>query len=428
MLRLIEMSEGKNQRKGRGLSLSYATNMCRRLDHLHRYKLTYLESSDQTVITTDEADELLSLLENDKIKKRSGDTYAPGAKRKFKDALVKYQEWRYDKEELQGEWDPPTTFSDDRSSQTTARTFTLEELGRLFEAAEEYKSLPSYYDVSEEQQEKIDALVAQRLSIPKEEVTVKDRQRADFSTKYRALILVSYDAGLTPKEIQRATKDWFYPKRQLLKIPTEHATKEREKETVALSDAACEALSKWIQERRHLKQYDGRTELWLNREGNPYESGPLCHLLRQVCEEASISGDDNDPIRWYSLRRTMAEHTKTQGGLEEASDQLRHSRLDTTQEEYPNTVPGKRRSTLNETHEKAQQAAEDPDYDPYGKESPRRVMDTHRPTTSGSDEAVTPVDDQKVHVDAVIPDTAEAKADITEELWSDDDDEESPPD
>ncbi len=351
-------TRGKNHAKYVGLSESHADNLLSRLDQIHRFVIDYLNPDDTVVITPDEADEVLLLLARDEITQENGETYAEGAKRKFSNALSKYLEWRYREGPVPFQWQPRIKFSDNKHEQTKAATFSVEELGQLFDAAEEYKSLPSYYDASEEQQDQIDALVAQRLSIPKDQVATEDRLKADFSTKLYSLISVAYDAGMLPKEIGNAVVDWYKPHEQVLVIPHAAAAKERDEEVVVLSDEAAEALSKWIRERRHLEKYDGRDELWLNREGNPYSSGSLNHMLRQLCDEAGIV-KESAPIRWYSLRRSMIRDMKTDGSLEEAGDQARHANLSTTQNEYPNTRREMRRNTLNDIRKDADQAAQD---------------------------------------------------------------------
>ena len=409
-------TRGKSHVKHEGLSESHADNLLSRLDQVHRFGIEYLDPDDPVVISPDEADEILRLLARDEITQASGDDYAEGSKRKFSNALKKYLEWRYRVGAVEFEWQPRIKFSDDESEYTQAAIFTLDEIGRLFDTAEECKSLPSYYDSSPEQQDQIDALVAQRLSIPKEDVTSNDRINADFSTKIWSLVTVAYDCGMLPKEIQQATTEWYKPQEQAFVIPRDQAAKERENEWLALSDESVEALTKWIRERRHLEKYDERNELWLNREGNPYDSGSLNHLIRSLCDEAGII-KESEPIRWYSLRRSMVMHMKSDGSLEEAGDQARHSRLETTQENYPNTLPEKRRSSLNKTRERATRAAADPGYDPYGTD-PSTEGNESGDTHAGAEDTVSRAGEHSMHIDAVIPPSRQAKSEVVEHIWT----------
>jgi integrase len=412
-------TRGKNHVKQDGLSSSHADNLLSRLDQVHRFTIDYLDIDDPTVITPDDADEVLLLLARDVITQTNGDTYAEGAKRKFSNALSKYLEWRFREGSVEFQWQPRIKFSDNRKAQTKAATFSIEELGWLFDVARDYKSLPSYYDTSAEQQDRIDALVAQRLSIPKSQVSRQERLEADFSTKIWSLVTVAYDCGLIPVEIQRATVDWYKPQEQAFVVPHKQAAKERESYRLALSDESAEALTQWIRERRHLKKYDGRDELWLNRKSNPYDSGSLNSMIRNLCEEADIV-KESQPVRWYSLRRSMVMHMKSEGSLEEAGDQARHDRLETTQEDYPNTPTDKRRNTLNTTRDKATRAASDPEYDPYETDSPMASRGSGN-SDGESEDVVSRAGENGMHIDAVIQSNRQAKSEVVEKVWRFDD-------
>ena len=310
---------------------------------------------------------------------------------------------------IEYEWEPKINFSDGKGD--SADRFTYRELGLLFDEAETYGSLPSYYGTSEEEREKISGLVAQRLGIPKEEVTREDWLHADWSRKVHSMVVVGYDAGLTPIEIANAETQWYDPKENVLRIPTEYACKEREKEEVALADQSAHALSKWLQERRHLSKYDGSNKIWLNREGNPYESGSLCRLLRKLCRQAGITISERK-IVWYSLRQTMGRNVTDEGELSEANDQLRHDLLETTQQNYNQTPVERRRARLNETHRKAERSKEDPEYNPFEEETGVNIS-----TSFGTSEGpVTRTNSGDLHVDTEIPDTTEARVEITRQI------------
>lgn len=422
------MSEGQNPRRAKGLSESTAKNYIRRLDQLYRFLIRYINPGDYTQIRDDHADELLRMMDQGEITqghgRHSGNEYGESAKRKFANTLQCYFRWRYYEGSMEYEWEPRISFSDGNGEE--AHRFTHRELGLLFEEARTYGSLPSYYETSEEERDKINGLVAQRLGIPKEEVTRNDWLHADWSTHVYSLVKVGYDAGLAPVEIAAAKTHWFDPETKTLRIPTEHACKEREKQKVGLADETAEAMSEWFRERRHLEKYDGRDNIWLNREGNPYTSGSLCNLLRNLCEEAGIKTEDRK-IVWYSLRQTMGRNVTDEGELSEANDQLRHSRLETTQERYNQTPTEKLRARLNETHRKAEKAANDPEYNPYEKQEQTQTADTSsqtpsaQSTTSASEstDVITSTAGGGKHIDAVIPDTTEARVDITQQILDD---------
>lgn len=415
------ITEGKKPRRGKPLRPRTARNYVKRLDRIHRQIIIYCNPEEKTTIRADDADDYLFLVDRGEITMQNGDEYRESSKRKLSNALQKYFEWRYHEESLEYEWQPQIKFSETR--RTKAYRFTYEELGRLLNAAASYGSLPSYYSTSEEERDRISGLVAQRLGIPKDDVTREDWLRADQSTKIHSMVAVGYDAGLTPIEIGNAEVSWYDPQRQTFRIPTDKACKQREKEEVALADETADALSRWIKERRHLEQYDGTSNLWLNRDGNHYSSGNLCYLIRRLCEEAEITTEEKE-IRWYSLRYTMGRNLTEEGELSEANDQLRHKHLKSTKE-YDDTPINKLNKRINRTHEKAANAAADPGYDPYAESNTSDRDSTVTTNGDGTprfpDEVVTRVSENTIHTDAEIPDTPEARIDITRKILDHDD-------
>ena len=175
---------GNDHIKENGLSKSNTDNYFRRVDQLHRVALGSFDS-DEVMLTPDQADELMLMLARDEITKQNGGTYAKTSKRKFLDAVKKYLEWRYYEGELEFEWTPRIKFSD--GSHTQAAEFTYEEIGRLLEEAESHGKLPSYYETSAEERERINGLVAQRLGKPKETINRDDWRRADQSATIACL-------------------------------------------------------------------------------------------------------------------------------------------------------------------------------------------------------------------------------------------------
>ena len=408
-------SKGKHHRQQKGLAKATAENYVDRLDQIHREMLTLFEVDDRVMISAEDADEFLLLLARDTVTRRDGEPFAESAKRKLSNALRKYFEWRYYEKDLDFEWKPSINFSD--GNHTNAAEFTYEEIGRIFEVAKSYGKLPSYYEISSEERDGINGLIAQRLGKPKEKVNREDWQKADQSSKIWSLTSAGYDAGLTPIEVSRATIDWYKPREQILKIPSESASKEREKEVVSLSDDSDEAMSKWIRERRQLEVYDGTNKLWLNREGNPYQSGSLCSLLRSLCDEAEIPTKDR-PIRWYSLRHSVGRHMKSDGSLSQTNDQLRHQTYETTETTYGNSAPEERRETLNKSRSKAKRAANDPSYEPYSGVD----MKTHygEARENVPDDALTS-SSEGLHIDAHVKDTSKNRMQLSRQLLSDTD-------
>jgi len=409
---------GKNVKRAKGLKAKTAENYIERLDQLHRFMLRYTDTTDHTTISKEDAEKLMHLIDEGVIApqrgRNKGDEYAEDAKRKFENTLQKYFEWRSHIAATDSGWDSGLTFTD--GNQRSADSFSQEELGLIFSEAESYRSLPSYDTASEQERKKINGLVAQRLRIPKKEVTRKDWLRANKSTHVSSLVKVGYDAGLSPKEIAAAEIDWYYPRRQVLQIPTKHACKQRNKEEVVLSNDAAEVLSKWTRERRHLEKYDGTAKIWLNREGNPYESGSLCRLLRRLCKEAGINIEGRK-IVWYSLRETLGKYMKSNGGIFEANDQLRHETLASTKR-YGDTPIEGRRDSLNTIHDSAKQAAENSGTDQHEKSVMRPVEQTS--ASEPVDEVITPTDSKTIHIDTEIKDTPENRIDVSTKILDQD--------
>lgn len=423
------LEKGNNPRREIGLKEQAAGNYIGRLDQLHRFSITYLDTDDYTAIEDDEADTLLLRIDRGEITQQreanTEDEYGESAKRKFGDALQKYFEWRYHERSMPYEWEPKINFSDGNGE--SAYRFTYRELGLILDEAASYGSLPSYYDTTEEERDRINGLVAQRLGFPKEDVTQNDWLHADWSSKVNSLVTVGYDAGLAPVEVAKAEISWYDPQTKTLKIPTEYACKEREKQRVGLADESAEGLGKWMQERRHLEAYDGSTKIWLNREGNPYQSGSLCNIIRNLCEEAGVKIDGRKVV-WYSLRQTMGQKMTDEGELSEANDQLRHDHLDTTQENYNQTPVEKLQARLNETRRKAERAAADSDYNPYedeelGHDSPQSTSSRRSSRESNElADAITTTDNGDLHADIKFQDTTKARVDIARQLLDDEED------
>ncbi|WP_233204266.1 tyrosine-type recombinase/integrase [Halegenticoccus soli] len=199
--------------------------------------------------------------------------------------------------------------------------------------------------------------------------------------------------------------DWYKPKRNLLRIPNEFASKDRPTTELPLTEDTVNLLSKWIQERRHYEQYDGTNRLWLNRNGNPYTSKNLCYLVRRFCEEAGIDHEDRK-IVWYSLRHSLGKSIEEEEDLSQASDQLRHKSIETMKLFYATSSIESRRHTLEKVNETAQRAAEDPGFNPYADGGQKRTPSSAaKVPRSSTDQQSVPVK----HVDAVIENTPEGR-------------------
>jgi len=411
------LTKGKNPNRRQPLSSSLSENYHARVDQVFRFVIDRFDLSDKTELTHDQADLIVKWLDRDEIRTQSGDPYSETSKRKFADALQKYFAWKHDQNEAE-KWRPRINFTDGEHEHADKLNF--KERWQVLQAAKEYGSLPSYYETSEEERDKIDSLVAQRLGKPKAEVTRKDWERADTSSKVASLIAVALETGIIPIEVERARTDWYDAKRNILKITKEDAGKDRPTTELPLTDETGELMGKWLQERRHYEKYDGTNRLWLNRDGNPYNSKNLCYLLRRLCDEAGIDHEHRN-IVWYSLRHNLGQSIEETEDVSQARDQLRHEHIETTKKTYGESTIESRRHTLEKVNETARRAVEDPEFNPYADEpqQPTRENTPQEPVRKTQTETSAPaVDTPPTHIDAVIDDTQEDRADLAQKILS----------
>ena len=82
-----------------------------------------------------------------------------------------------------------------------------------------------------------------------------------------------------------------------------------------------------------LNDQDAQAMCGLNNADNSYKSASFCYLVRRLCYEADISRE-NQTIVWYSLRHNLGKSIEKVDSLSKASDQLRHSSMETTKGTY----------------------------------------------------------------------------------------------
>jgi integrase len=242
------------------------------------------------------------------------------------------------------EWEPEITFSNDTSTTNPKDYLTLEERKRLREAVLNYGSVPHYHSITPEERDRWKTHLARRYEKPKEEVGPKDFERAN-SWKYPSLIWTTLDAGLRPIEVERSTTEWVDLENKVLRIPKDESSKNTDNWVVSLTDRTTNALRRWLSERQNYDKYADSDSIWLTRDGNPYQSYSLNHLLRRVCDEADISTEDRD-LTWYSIRHSVGTYMAREEGLAAAQAQLRHKSPETTLR-YDQTPVEDRRDALN---------------------------------------------------------------------------------
>lgn len=141
--------------------------------------------------------------------------------------------------------------------------------------------------------------------------------------KFTSMVWTSLDAGLRPVEVERATVSWVDTDNGVLRIPKEDSSKNRNNWVVSLRERTTVGLKRWLQERRVYEKYDGRDELWLTWEGNPYQSQSLRYLLHRLCEIAGIRTEHRS-MSWYAIRHSVGTYMAHEGSLGAAKSQLRH--------------------------------------------------------------------------------------------------------
>jgi integrase len=131
---------------------------------------------------------------------------------------------------------------------------------------------------------------------------------------------------------------WYEPETQTIHIPEGKAPKNDSEWNPTLSDEAAATLEKWLEQRKLRSKYDGRDEIWLNREGNPYGSGTLNDLLDNLIEEAGINSRGRKLV-WYSFRHSVGTYIYSEyQDLEMVAEQLRQ-KSKTSASKYVHPLP-----------------------------------------------------------------------------------------
>lgn len=334
-------TKGKDPEQNEGLAKLTAENYLNRIDRFYRWVWTRSDGYT-TQITHANADEYIDQLACDKVRKTGGDPLSASTKRKNSDALMKLFQWRA---VIFGEvpWETKISFS--QTTYNHADELSVDERSRLREAVLEYETIPAYGDLDPKERDRWKGYLAQKLEKPKNQVSPDDWGKVNQSWKIPSLVWTALDAGLRPIEVGRAQSSWLRIDKATLYIPREESTKNRENWEVALQERTAKALALWIEQRENKMEYDEHGELWLNQQGNPYNSANLNYLLGKLCEEAEID-QENRKITWYSIRHSVGTYMASEGNLAEVQEQLRHKSLESTLR-YAHPPVEVRRETLD---------------------------------------------------------------------------------
>lgn len=116
---------------------------------------------------------------------------------------------------------------------------------------------------------------------------------------------------------------------EVLRIPKEESSKNRENWIVSITGRTASALERWLKERDRYGRYEGTDKLWLTTHGNPYGSKSLSRLLKRLCEDANIR-TDNRQLSWYAIRHSVGTYMTHERDLAATKAQLRHKSVKTT--------------------------------------------------------------------------------------------------
>lgn len=258
------------------------------------------EDDRVTEIVPEHADRVLDALDKDEIRKDDGDRFSESSKRKFVDVLRNWLEFRgFD-------WEPEISFSDEPAT-NHADPFTKAELRDLTQAAMTYKSIPTYNNLSPDERDRWKAHIAQELGKPKSEVSPEDWDRINTCWKIPSLIRSTREAGWRPDLVARMKVNWYDPGTQTIYIPEGEAPKNDVAWEQEITRESALMLDNWLEQRSNIERYDDRDEIWLNRAGNPYTSGSLNRLLRNLMDEANID-DRGRNLVWYSFRHSVGTY------------------------------------------------------------------------------------------------------------------------
>jgi integrase len=324
----------KDPEKVEGYANATALNTAERLDRFYRWVWSEFDGYT-TDIDHDDADAYMRHL----TRKDEGDY----SRNNHQSAIKRLFKWQ--KHERGGDlWEPKITLTEPNGTTEPRDFLQKHERRQIREAALEYGSIPGYRGLDETERDEWRAYLAQRFSKPKRDVTRKDWDRAN-SWMFPSLVWTSLDTGLRPIEVERANVSWVDVENAVLRIPKEESSKNVGNWTVGIREQTANALEAWLEERDMYDRYDGRDELWLTRECNPYGTSALRRVLKRLFDIAGISREDRK-VSWYMIRHSVGTYMADEGGLAAAQAQLRHKSERTTIR-YVHSSVEDRRDALN---------------------------------------------------------------------------------
>jgi len=329
-------TEGKKPERNVGYKESNVRPVARRIHQ----SFNYAWERDRLVLelTPELATRFVEDLQQDEFTRKDGKPYEENSKRKFKQALEAY--FRFTDQD----WEPGIAFSDETPS-FNSDPFNRRERELLLNGALEYQSPPSYSNLSPEERDRTKARLAQILGKPKEDITRSDWEELRRNWKYPSLISTSLDAGWRAEMVGRLQLSHLDLANGQIIIPADVAVKNDKKWTVTLSERSIRILEKWLDQRVTNTKYDDSDNLWLNRNGNPYDSGNLNILLDNLLNKAGIEPNGRT-LTWHSIRHSTGMYVyDRERDLALVAEILRHKSLDAARK-YAHPTPETKRDVI----------------------------------------------------------------------------------
>jgi integrase len=285
-----------------------------------------------------DADRFVNALKNDAITQRNGEAYASGSKRKFVNALEAHFRVR------DVEWTPPTKFTDDHP-RLDSDPFARDERRLLKEASYNYRSPPSYSNVTPKERDRWNAYLAQILGKKKSEIGPDDWEELKQSWKFPSMIHFAFDTGSRVALMNSILTSHFYPSSEQVVISSEIAVKNNSEWEISLTSETVNIMERWMEERSRKSKYSDSDHMWLNRNGNPYDSGPLNNLIGNLMDDAGIE-QAGRKLTWHSIRHStgMYVYDETQD-LGMVAEMLRLESLDAARI-YAHPTPESQKNVL----------------------------------------------------------------------------------
>jgi site-specific recombinase XerD len=329
-------NKAKKPKRNEGYAESNVRPIARRIHQIHEY--FWNGGTVITELSTDHADQFVTALNQDTYRTRTGDPYAEGSKRKFTESLKTYFQFR------DIEWQPEITFGQGEPTMDSD-PFERRERPKLLDASYEYRSPPNYTNLSPEERDRWKAHLAQQLGEPKESIGPDRWEELQQSWKFPSLISTSLDLGPRAALINRLTTGALDLQNGEVYIPPEMAVKNNTDWTNELTSDSVMMLEKWLEQRSNMTKYDNSDRIWLNRKGNPYDSGNLNDLLDSLIEIADID-QGNRKLTWHSIRHSTGLYIYNQKeDLGMVADILRHKSIEAA-EIYSHPTPEAKREVI----------------------------------------------------------------------------------